>query len=873
MKNVFLVFYFAVLILFNQQCFSQKMTVSDTSYRSWTTVAGGTLSCDGIYMFYTINNEPLGGRTTILTATDKSWELKSSNYSNCKFSNDSRFCFLMAGEDSLMRVDLKTRKTTLFALCQSYELYSHDQNEWIIYRTANPSNDLKIENIRNYSEILLSNVYEYQINRKGQSIVTKSKDGLSSDEILYWTDLVSGKSKLIYKGQESGTYIFNRAGTAMAFGSQLNGIKNIWYYDIHANKSRLILTDTSRGLRDDYEVAFDIFNFSSDGKDIFFNQKRKNTPIETVDPTVWSYEDAYLRPQYDGEIGRSSIIRGNGLSIVNLKTNVVRQLLSGTQKLRSGINDVNTTDILVVTSSFGRIDELPWNKYAPVSYYLLSTKTGVLLPVKLNALTAIDLIELSPDGKWLLYFDAQIDHYKAYNTKTAVTKTIGENMDIPLEEISFSFRYQQKGHAAGLAYWLSNNDVVIQGTHDLLKFSLLTNSVTNLTSKYRNGDNKVFSPINLPSRYIDAKDADILIVGFNLVDKTFDVYNMNVMDNVMKKMFTSKTALARPYDKVTPYIQKCGKSVVFLIATESSNSSLNYVLVRNQIFDTITSNFPEKKFNWITSELIKYDDGIGNTNEGILWKPENFDEKRKYPVIFYYYTDYSNLVNKYLSPQPSSNGINIPLLVSNGYIVCTPNIYRVTGEPGESALRGVISAANYLSSFSWANTEKMAVAGHSLGGFETNYIVSHTTRFAAAYAPSGISNLIELYNEHFGIGFSMQPYCIYGGYVMGAGLDQIPENYIKNSPILASKNINTPLLLMHNLEDDAVPVTHSEQLFVQLRSLNKPTWLLQYAKEKHTVETLSNQLDLQLKVKAFFDHYLKDVQMPKWMIEHIRPEE
>ncbi|PTT02351.1 hypothetical protein DBR11_05015, partial [Pedobacter sp. HMWF019] len=236
-----------------------------------------------------------------------------------------------------------------------------------------------------------------------------------------------------------------------------------------------------------------------------------------------------------------------------------------------------------------------------------------------------------------------------------------------------------------------------------------------------------------------------------------------------------------------------------------------------------------------------------------------------------YYIDQTNTLNKFYSPEPTSTGLNIPLLVSNGYLFFKPDIYRVSGQPGQAALNSVMAGVDYLSTLEYVDTSKMAISGHSFGGYETNYILVNSNKFKAALVGAGPSNIIQGYNETWEMGESKQDYLRNGAYVMERSLEDDKEGYIRNSPILFTDQISTPILLLHNEKDNAVPVTQSLNLFIQLRSLQKHAWLLQYKDETHALVIERNQLDFQDKVKSYFDYYLKGQIMPPWMINHINP--
>jgi dipeptidyl aminopeptidase/acylaminoacyl peptidase len=98
--------------------------------------------------------------------------------------------------------------------------------------------------------------------------------------------------------------------------------------------------------------------------------------------------------------------------------------------------------------------------------------------------------------------------------------------------------------------------------------------------------------------------------------------------------------------------------------------------------------------------------------------------------------------------------------------------------------------------------------------------------------------------------------------------EKLPK-YIENSPLFFVPQIETPLLMMHNDNDGAVPWYQGIELFTAMRRLNKPAWLLVYNDEKHNLSRRANSKDLSRRMKQFFDHYLKGEPMPKWMDEGV----
>ena len=104
---------------------------------------------------------------------------------------------------------------------------------------------------------------------------------------------------------------------------------------------------------------------------------------------------------------------------------------------------------------------------------------------------------------------------------------------------------------------------------------------------------------------------------------------------------------------------------------------------------------------------------------------------------------------------------------------------------------------------------------------------------------------------------------------LGTTLWQDPKRYIDNSPLFEIDKINTPLLLLHNDEDAAVPFEQGIEFYLALRRLGKQAWLLNYRGEPHWPVKWQNRKDFNVRMAQFFDHFLKGAPMPRWMAEGI----
>lgn len=142
--------------------------------------------------------------------------------------------------------------------------------------------------------------------------------------------------------------------------------------------------------------------------------------------------------------------------------------------------------------------------------------------------------------------------------------------------------------------------------------------------------------------------------------------------------------------------------------------------------------------------------------------------------------------------------------------------------------------------------------------------------FKAAEAGAVVTNMISAYGGiRWGTGISRMFQYEHAQSRIGGTLWEKPMHFIENSPIFFVDKIQTPILLLHNDGDDAVPWYQGIEMYMALRRLNKPVWMLNYNGEPHWPVKRENRMDFQIRMKQFFDFYLKGAPQPDWMKEGI----
>jgi len=281
-------------------------------------------------------------------------------------------------------------------------------------------------------------------------------------------------------------------------------------------------------------------------------------------------------------------------------------------------------------------------------------------------------------------------------------------------------------------------------------------------------------------------------------------------------------------------------------------------------------NPQQSEYLWGTAELVEWSSVDGVPLQGILYKPENFDPTMQYPMMVYFYERSSNGLHAHRTPQVHGSSINISFYVSRGYIVFVPDIPYKVGYPGESAMNAVMPGVTHLIAQGFVDAERIGVQGHSWGGYQIAYMITQTTLFRAAEAGAPVSNMTSAYGGiRWGSGMSRMFQYERTQSRIGGSLWEYPLRYLHNSPLFQADKIETPLLMMHNDEDTAVPWYQGIELFVAMRRLDKPVWLINYNDEPHGLRKFQHRKDWAIRMQQFFDYYLKDAPAPHWMIKGV----
>ncbi|WP_312078498.1 prolyl oligopeptidase family serine peptidase [Chryseobacterium sp.] len=296
-----------------------------------------------------------------------------------------------------------------------------------------------------------------------------------------------------------------------------------------------------------------------------------------------------------------------------------------------------------------------------------------------------------------------------------------------------------------------------------------------------------------------------------------------------------------------------------------------YIKSKNtkEIIDS--GNVADKEVKRIRQDIVKFKNREGVQLKGVLYYPLDFNERLKYPMVVQIYQTKSSDANKYFY-KVDHVGFDLRSLLKKGYFVYMPDIIYSNTGAGQSALHCVNAALDAILDNRNIDKTKIGLTGHSMGGYETNFIATHSNRFATYISGSAHSDLIRNY---FSYNYSTDIPQIWrietGQYEMGVTFAEDKERYFKNSPIHYVDQVNAPILLWAGKKDENVPWDQTMEFFMGLKRFDKDVIALFYKDGDHSFyETPKNNDDITKRSLEWWDYFLKDKRDIEWINVQIK---
>jgi dipeptidyl aminopeptidase/acylaminoacyl peptidase len=905
-----------------------KKPLDHSVYDGWQNVANQLITNDGKWVVYVVKPQQ-GDANMVITTAKNTGKLMIPRADTARFTNDSKYAVFLIRpsyaatraarikkkkpdempKDTLGFLTLGNRAITKVAGVRSFKIAEKapviaylapsdtvkkpaagDTSRRAVATTIAPPTregaNLTIKQLLSGKQRTFKFVTEYQLSKDGKVLayaVTAPRRSKEAQSGVYFYDVEKDAVKAISSGR--GTYknlSFDETGKQLAFTAEKNPEKapvkpfKLYYYNTGKDSAMAIAGPNMAGVMAKWSVSGDgRVYFSKSGNNLFFGTapipKAADTTLvdfETAKLDIWNYKDEYLQPQQLKTLQRD--LRRSYLA-------VIRPADAGAKVIQLADKNIESISLptgsdsryaLGVTDTGTRV-QAQWEGGGNQEAYLIDTKTGERKRIIARTKARFGF---STGGNYIIWFDAKDQNYYSYSIATGkkvnLTKATGvkmgdEDNDVPDDPSAY-----------GIAGWTAGDkNVLVYDRYDIWNINPETGTAVNFTKGAGRKGKLIFRyPMPGGGRFaaIAGGDDDDKFISTKkplwLLTQNEDSKQWGYYKQAFGSSKAPEKIVTAPYNYAG--LVKAKNADVYIYTKQSYTQSPDLYVSSDLKKEVKLSaiNPQQANYNWSTAELVEWTTPKGYKSKGILYKPEDFDPNKKYPMLVYFYEKLSDGLYTYTPPAPTPSRLPISYFASNGYLVFAPDISYEVGHPGQSAVEFINSGVEALKKNTWVDGKHIGIQGQSWGGYQVAYLITQTDMYAAAWAGAPVANMTSAYGGiRWESGVNRQFQYEKTQSRIGATLWEKPELYIENSPIFQFPKVHTPVVVMSNDADGAVPWYQGIEMFTALRRLNKPVWLLQYNDEAHNLVQRRNRKDISIREAQFFDHFLKGAPMPVWM--------
>lgn len=879
-------------------------------------VAGQKISNDGKWIQFVANPDRGDGNLIIQSTKDTThYNIERGAYG--EFSDNSKWVAAKvlpkqidlanaktpadAPKNSLSLLNISTSKVIEIESVKSFK-FTNDA-EWLIYHKFENKDDksekfkkkkigstLVLRHLFTGTEIPIENVTEFVVDSNSNfvfytiSSANGKRDGVYVRKLKehFAPELAINTSENNYYSALSWldnigllAYI---TGSLRKDGTTDNG--NIYYWDSNKPETKRILLNSSAINNLYYIPSINKLQWTDDGSKLFFGFKpiaEKDTiPDEDIkftdstffnidsilynaDDQIWHWKDdrigTYQKKWWDDNKDRTftgiiDISKGTHLLLAN--DTITSIPYTDNSSFAIGYNEIKYSKLILYDG---------W--YYDLYSIDLTTGQKTLIVDKIA-----EPANISPKGTYIIYFKNK--NWYVYNNLTKENASLTGNLKIPFYDVDNDLPKQPDSYGIG-GWYKDERFVYINEKYDIYQFAPgEPGAFINFTAAVGRTNKIQFRIINLnkDKKYYNSKDT-------LFANAYFEDYRTN---NIYFFETNIAGGINLSLENQTDFVK--GKNFTLLGRAKYTNDLIfsresfeefpdiwHGDLFLNKTKKITNINPQMKDYIWGYSEPLEWISALGDTIKGYIIKPDNYDAKKKYPALVYFYERFSEYTYKFYQPRINHRPIYQTYL-GDGYLIFVPDVIYRAGRPGQDAYDCIIPGMDTLIARGIIDKNKVVIQGHSWGGYQTAYLAATTDRFAAAAAGAPVGNMTSAYSEirsESGLARQFQ-YEKYQSRIGGNLWDSL-DSYLRNSPVFQLKKGTVPLLILHGNVDEAVPFPQGVELFLAYKRLNKPAVLIEYDKEPHHPRKYENKLDWQIKMKEWFDYFVFHKSEPKWIID------
>lgn len=746
-----------------------------------------------------------------------------------------------------------------------------DEADWIAYQRGRKDSTLYVRSLDGSKTFQFPTVTDFQFAKKsGMLYYTSAAEGEAG---IFTLNPEKGSPALIKEGK--GVFkqtTFDEKGERLAFlycadkDSSYKAL-SLWLSE-HNAPAKEIATRGNKAFPAEWVINENgMLQFSKSASRLFFGtspepRQKDTTQLAENRPNVqvWSWDEPvqYTVQNYNKE----KDLKKSYQAVYNLGNGSIFQLANEELPNIQLGNEGDAALALLSTSRPYSLSSM-WEARTRSDYYTVSLDNGERKQI---AQADYGRFHLSPQGKYAYWYGETdscwytiaLAEGKRYRLTTPESfPAWDEENDVP-----------NHPYAHGAAGWTANDqNLLIYDRYDIWKFDpTAATSPINLTV---NGRKEKLSyrleQLDKEARFIDLGKPQLL-KGFNETTKGYGFYNARLSAPAAPKTLLAGNYMLRSINKA-----KNTDDVIYTMETFQQYPDIHYsTLAFKKSVQLTHGDKQQEGFIWGTAELVSWISLDGRPLEGVVYKPANFDPNKKYPMMVNFYERNSETLYNYRMPEPHRSTIDYHLYNSNEYVIFNPDIRYVDGYPGESCYNCLMPGITMMIAKGYIDEKGIGAQGHSWGGYQVAYLATRTNLFSAIESGAPVVNMFSAYGGiRWGSGMARSFQYEHTQSRLGATPWSSPLRYLENSPLFTMDKVQTPILIMHNDADGHVPWYQGIEYFVAMKRLGKPCWLLNYTGEPHWPMHMANRIDFQRRMFQFFNHYLKNQKMPKWMSEGV----
>ena len=465
----------------------------------------------------------------------------------------------------------------------------------------------------------------------------------------------------------------------------------------------------------------------------------------------------------------------------------------------------------------------------------------------------------SPDGTKALYYDDGEYHVYDFGTKVATTISKGAPASFVDTEDDHNV---DRPPVPPLGWAADNQHVLLFDNYDVWKVGVRGGSFANLTANGRR--DRVRHTRRL---VLNPKEKGIDLTQAMYVQTYGERTKKEGLVRVTPGKAVTEVLL---WDDAKFFINRARNADTWVFTRQTFQDSPDYY-VADRTFAAprrlTEANPQQREYAWSAgAQLINYVSDKGDSLQGALFLPANYEPGKKYPAMVYIYEKLSQSLHQYAVPN-ETRAFNPSIYTSRGYAVFMPDIVYRVNDPGMSSVWCVVPAVKAIIAAGIADPAKIGLHGHSWGGYQSSFLATQTGKlFSGIVTGAPLTDMISMYNSvYWNTGTAdMAIFESSQGRFKGSYIDN-REAYIRNSPAFFADKVETPVMILHNEKDGAVDFNQGITWFNTLREQEKDVIMLQYVGENHGLQLPKNQKDYTIRMTEYFDHFLLGKPAPDWL--------